>query len=334
MEQGIFQNAHHVNFIDAESNPLSLESMISQNEDLSSRLKVLIRRFADLEKKHNEVLSINENLSRISTSHKDQILVWKEKENLWKQKILKLENQINYIKEKFPDFERLETKLQSYKKYHQKVQTVVKPYVKQLKLFIQNLHLQIQSLNTDHEKQRNEIYRLEHLVKLEKENYEQLVRQSDLEKSQLNEFFAQQVKDLSEQNQNLANRNNILETNMKHHDRLQAKLTDVENMNVALVRNKDSFEEQLRLEMADLRNSTHSLQQANMQLKLDLDDKNTRIVELQSELKMMDQKNSELENQLSSLRHQWQKQNETLEKLTEKNKTLERLNLDLSLRIK
>ncbi len=71
----------------------TVENLISQNEDLMARLKVSLRRLSLLENENQRLID-DANKARIAQSSvADQVLVFKEKDSLWRQKVDQLERE-------------------------------------------------------------------------------------------------------------------------------------------------------------------------------------------------------------------------------------------------
>ena len=128
----------------------SVESLISQNEDLATRLKVALRRLALLENE-NQKLGEEAQRARLSqTAVADQVLIFKEKDNLWKQKLQQAEKQKEIQTEKVlalqTKVEKLSAECDRYHKYHDRIKTQVKPYIHQLKEYSRSLEEKNQQL--------------------------------------------------------------------------------------------------------------------------------------------------------------------------------------------
>ncbi|MGZ5279583.1 MAG: hypothetical protein ACXWC9_06560, partial [Pseudobdellovibrionaceae bacterium] len=127
----------------------TVEALISQNEDLSARLNVNIRRMTSLEDENRALQQDIKDLNLSYTSVTDQNLVWKEKERLWKEKHKALEGEVRTFQERFPDYQKLEAQVEKLKRYQDRVKSTIKPYLQNLKEYAHALHQQVQGLNQE-----------------------------------------------------------------------------------------------------------------------------------------------------------------------------------------
>lgn len=317
----------------AKTRSSTVESLISQNEDLMARLKVSVRRLSQLEGENESLHQKQSETSSQVTSLQDELLIWKEKESFWQKKNSALEQKITEIRARFPELEQMEEKIERYKKYHEKVKTQVKPYIQQLKSFAQNMALEIQKLNAEidlKELKRLEIERKLHDLKLNLEiehqkqtgRTEQLIAAFESEK----EGLRYQIAELQKINTHLEERSEKLDIALSRQDEL-------ENMIIALRR---ALEENSNATAKQI----HYLEHQERVVRAELTQKTVELENLskiqnstQTELERHKNQSSQYEQQITSLRHMWTLQSEELEKTKLANQSLEKLNLELSQRL-
>ncbi|WP_374030319.1 hypothetical protein [Bdellovibrio bacteriovorus] len=146
----------------------TVENLISQNEDLMARLKVTLRRLSLLETE-NQKFSEEANKARLSQSSvTDQILVWKEKDNLWRQKVDQLEREKEIQAEKLRALtektQNMATELARHEKYHERIKTQVKPYISELKEYSRTQDLRLQELEQSASHKEAQLRDLRHQI--------------------------------------------------------------------------------------------------------------------------------------------------------------------------
>jgi chromosome segregation ATPase len=148
----------------------SLEALFRQNEDLSARLKVTLQRLSQFETSLSEEIEKNQQTSKANASLQDQILIWKEKERLWLEKLEKSKQRIDELGLQIPKYAQLQNEVQRYKKYHEKVKTQIKPYLQQLKEYSNSLVGEIRELHHELSSQEHELNKkLNRILELENE---------------------------------------------------------------------------------------------------------------------------------------------------------------------
>jgi chromosome segregation ATPase len=83
----------------------AIENLISQNEDLMARLKVNLRRLALMETENKALTEDNQKLKLAYSSMADQLLVHREKDGSWKEKISEIESQKLHLESVILDLE-------------------------------------------------------------------------------------------------------------------------------------------------------------------------------------------------------------------------------------
>ncbi|PIS11383.1 MAG: hypothetical protein COT73_04275 [Bdellovibrio sp. CG10_big_fil_rev_8_21_14_0_10_47_8] len=357
MENGSFQNLKlgHLDFSDFEERALTtkrqhqifdakevptdlrksstVDALISQNEDLMARLKVSLRRLNALEDENKRLNDEVSHLTQINTSTSDQMLVWKEKERLWKDRHVRLEQDLQMFKQRFPDFEKMESQLERFKRYQDRVKGTIKPYLAQLKEYAQSLQLQTQSLNRELDQRDSQIYQLTQQIEALKEQMLQQTTHAEMTQNELIHTFEKQKDSYTRDIKYLHENIQALEFKSQALDQALTRQDELENLVIALKRSKDDFQGQVQAEL-------DSLREQNRELKRHVTEKDLREQDLQQQLSAQqalttshESKRTELEEQLTSLRYLWTNKSEENEKMQISLASLEKLNLELSAKL-
>jgi chromosome segregation ATPase len=243
----------------------AVETLLAQNEDLMARLKVALRRLSLTEE---DFRNLNENHDSLKTTHaalSDQMLVWKEKERLWKEKHERLDRELQVLKNRFPDFQSMEDKIERLTRYREKMRAVMKPYLKQLKDYAQSLHEQILALNAELEKREAQISTQGKTIQALEEQMEHQGRFFQINQNDLTAAFERERSELLREISALTETNLVLSSKVQTLDRTLERLDELENSVVALRRKKEEQEQELselgekyRTQTSDLRQTlTH-----------------------------------------------------------------------------
>lgn len=308
----------------------TVEALLAQNEDMMARLKITLR---SLSKMEDENRAFSEELSetkRAYASVSDQMLIWKEKERLWKDRNLKLEEEIKTFKIRFPEYLKMEAQIERLKKYQEKVKTTIKPYLQQLKDYAQSLHLQIQNQNKDLDLRDTQIHSQEQQIQHLKDHLSDQSRFYEMSQNDLISGFEKTKQDLRHEILVLQEINQALEFKTQNLDRAMERQDELENLVIALRRSKSDFQAELTNELEDLRTQNREMKQTLTEKNMSAQDLSTERDRLKDELKSAFSRRDELEEQLTSLRFMWTGKSEENEKLKISLSSLEKINLDLS----
>lgn len=311
----------------------TVETLISQNEDMMARLKVTLRRMTQLEDQNKAFSTELESVKQSYSTVSDQMLIWKEKERLWKDRNEKLETEIQGFKNRFPDYLRMETQIDRLQRYQEKVKSTIKPYVQQLKDYAQALHSQIQGLNREIEIKDSQLLEGEQKIALMKEQMNEQVRFYEINQNDLIAQFEKSKDGMLSDIRSLNESNVALEQKAQHLDRALERQDELENLVIALRRNKEDFQAEIQTELQHLREQNREFKQTLVEKDMTNQDLNKERESLRAELKMMNSRRDELEEQLTSLRYMWTSKCEENEKLKISQASLEKLNLELSTKL-
>lgn len=355
MENGYFQPSlsnHHLKMIEPESvaeiplpNQLpatpqvpmellksaTVQSLISQNEDLSARLNVAIKRQMLLENENETLKTSSHGLQTQFAAFSDQILIWKEKEKYWKSKYELLEQNYSQLKNRYPELEEMEQSLGRYRRYHEKVKLQIKPFIQQLKAYAENLGSEIRSLNKDIEQkelreQQRETEFLSKITALEKalhsEREKQFIIVQGYEKAR--EAMVEKVEDHSRLHMDL-------QMTLQENKRLKELEDELKNALISNQRDADNSQQALNAQMAEMRSAWIRVSSLLEHQQQEASENARQLNEKSKLLETAQRQMNELQAQLDSQRLLWGQQSQILEELRASNFALERINRELSL---
>lgn len=315
----------------------TVENLISQNEDLMARLKVTLRRLSILE---NENQRMNEETHRARLSQSsvtDQVLVWKEKDALWRSKVDQLEKDKEIQTERARALServlKMTADLERHQKYHDRIKTQVKPYISQLKEYSKTQELKAQELENTLSHREAQLRDVRHqMIEVTKNSLYQVETQ-DKKMHEMVAFYEGQIETLKKDLQGLqANQEELEMKSIKLHAALERQ-DSLQNEVIALRRSKDEMKENLEDEIQRLQERTKELAKHNQKLGIEHADLQVRAVENGETIQTLQKENRQYIDQLESLRYMWNNKNEENEKLKVALQSLERLNVELSQKI-
>ncbi len=330
----------NVDFVEKKSthgpnpNPsASFDTLLGQNEDLSSRLKVTLKRLSLLEKDLEQAKQFSLQTQNKSVSLQDQLEVWKEKEKIWNIKRQQIEQRLWAIDSLEPSVKDLQTAYKRHQKYHQKIKTVIKPYIENLKSFANQMGSRIKSLQRDLDVKKNQIQQLQLEIEIQKENHLVELKTESSQVHFLNQKLNRQHWDqqknmalLKEENKDLQAKAEKLFESLQRQDELDNELQSFKTL----------YQEQSQ--KLDQQQNSHREQMKEMATKLH--DKSLRLDETVKKNQDLQERNSKLdrslqtvEEQLASLRFLWASKSDELERYKISIRSLEKLNGELSQKI-
>jgi chromosome segregation ATPase len=323
------------------SRPGSFHALLSQNEDLAARLRVTLQRLAQTEEENETLKDSFETANSKIANIEDQLLIWKEKEKVWKQREFQLEKNQNerereldiessLLRQKAEQFDKLEEKLSRYQKYQEKIKTTVKPYIAQLKSYTESLLEQTRSLNHALLQQEVVTHDLQTRLNLAKAEADNVGAKAELDKNQLIGLFEDERASLRGEIESLLAQNEILQEKTRVLDRSMERQDELENLVVALRRTKEDMARQFHQETMDLRQILKE-READLAVKsLQVVDFKNEVQQLKSTLEQLTNSSAQTEEQLTSLRYMWTQKTQEAEKLRLTVQSLEKINLELS----
>ena len=117
----------------------TVETLISQNEDLMLKFKTALRRLSTMEEQNQQLTEDHIELKRQNSILHDQTAVLKEKDQLWKGNFEQVETDRQLLSEKNLHLQDQNSnhllEISRYQKYHEKIKTQVKPYLQQMRKY-------------------------------------------------------------------------------------------------------------------------------------------------------------------------------------------------------
>lgn len=315
----------------------SIENLISQNEDLMTRLTVSLRRLALLENENNK-LSEEARKARLSQAAvTDQILIFKEKDNIWKAKLDQAEKEKEVYAEKAKAFqlrvEQLANESARYHKYHDRIKNHVKPYIHQLKEYSRSLEDKTQRLSQEKSKLDAQVSDLRHQILEVTKNSRAQMDLRERQNQELVQHYEEQIQRQAEELESLTSLNNELETKALRLNKALEKQDELENQVVELVRSKEELKNRLEQEVTRLQEKSSDLHRASKRSEIERADLQTLAMDHETQIKSLTKDRQTLTEQLDSLRYMWNAKVDETEKLKSAIQSLERLNIDLSQKV-
>lgn len=308
----------------------TVETLLSQNEDLMARLKITLRRMTSLEE---ELHNAHSELRELKTSHsatQDQLLIWREKEKIWKEKNKEIEQELGEFKERFPEIKKMEYQLERYRRYQEKVKSTIKPYLQQLKDYAQSLHLEIQDLQKELHQKEALLHTSEKQVHTLREEKEQLEHFFQMNQNHLQESHEAEIESYRKSLAQLQAANTHLEMKAEKLNSSLERQDELENLVVALRRSREESDQKIQSEFEQMRDDLQRIRLHNSELGLQLTSVKNESEDAKETLHKERTLRYQLEEQLSSLRFMWTKKCEEFERLQLGHNSLEELNRELS----
>ena len=315
----------------------SIESLISQNEDLMARLKVTIRRLSLLEAENQRLAEESQKAKLGQNASQDQLLVLKEKDRMWRAKAEQAERERDIIKEKSlhleTAFRRLQSEVERYKKYHERIKNQVKPYVAQIKEYSRSLEQKNQTLESQHARNEALIRDLRHQMGEVTKHARLQVDNQEARLQELTAFYEEQLKTAQKQLSQMGELQAELEVKTTRLNKALEQADTFENEVINLRRHNEEMKARLEADISRLQSRQSELTRQNQKLGMEHSDLQIRVMEDQTKIQKMQQDNDDLQQQIESLRYMWTQKNEETERLKAALQSMERLNIDLSAKI-
>lgn len=315
----------------------TLETLFSQNEETLNRLKVSLRRQSRLENEVQQLKSDIEAYKSNNQSLQDQIFIHREKDKAWKKKLeeMDIENQI--LKEKdlalTQQNQTLTSETQRFQKYQEKIKTQVRPYIQQLKEYSRALEdekknkesellLKDSQLASLRQQMTDLIANLKAQIEIEQRNFYQATESYEQDRARITE----ENRILKEANVELEAKNSKLEGIFQEKNLLENTLIETQ-------RSKETQKSQLESEVLRLQEINNQLHKENCKLNIEFQDLKEKVLSDTDRIKDLERSLLETQNQLEGLRYMWNAKNQEAERMKISLTSLEKLNLDLSLKV-
>lgn len=312
----------------------TVENLISQNEDLMARLKVTLRRLSALETENQRVIEEANKIKLSQSSVSDQIMVYKEKDSMWKNKIDQLEKEKEFQEEKAlalsQRVQTLAAELTRHQKYHDRIRTQVKPYLTQLKEYSKTLEIKVEQLEKSGNKHEALLRDLRQQIIDVTNNSKYQVENSEKKAKELVNHYEEQVDKLSQEVTHLKETQELLEVRTTKLNTALERQDTLENEVINLRHSKEKLKGLLEAEVERQKERIQALTKQNQKLGVEHADLQVRVIESDEKLQRMEADKNQLQEQLEGLRFMWTAKNEENEKLKAAMAALEKLNLELS----
>lgn len=329
----------------------TIDELMGQNEDLMARLMVALRRAGDLEAQLNLSLEAKGLFKNQLEQLQDQLLILKQKDEWASERVEAREEELNKLRE---DHRLLETQ---YAEYYLSSKTRIAQVKKELDQVYRSLNR--------FKKHKGQLVRIathyRHLFRQSKAAEQSLTQKMAEEKDvrkqlqiqlgqageriqslkqQMDEAASIYQRTLDVQKKQQANELASFKNEQIKISDLLIKIETEEAQKVQLQNEKLHIERQLDLLRQKTELETNELQQQLKNFRLEAKSKTIAVDHLESEkVELIDENNllakqrSELTHQVETLQSLWQAQQHQIEKLENKNRSLQNLNRQMSRQI-
>jgi chromosome segregation ATPase len=355
----------------------TFENLISQNEDLMNRLKVNLRRLSTLESENKKVIDENQKLKISYASISDKLLVFKEKDSSWKEKINFFENQIKELKIENADLmtkihflERdqqefknaveqqkkveiqkiqadfriqvemleqninnllpLKLELERYKKYQDKINHQVKPYIESLKETVQKLQKEIDHNKFEINIKDTHVRDLKNQILEISKNAKLQIQASEQTHVELINHYEVLKKDLERELVHLTETSKFYESKIIKLDQALERNDFLENKVIAHQREKEQMIAQFDSENEEVRSKMVEFRQDNQRKELQIQQLNEANEKLSTDIKLHKTSHELIEGQLESLRFLYNEKNDEVAQLKQSLNAFEKINSEIS----
>ena len=327
----------------------TVETLIHQNEDLLSRLSISLRRASQWEEKLNQLEKKNRILEHKLGNLDDQLLIYKQKDDVIQGTYQKYETQIADLKKDLRLFETQYTELYStsnqkstdqkdkilqlskriarFSRYRKRIQKVSENFrghfadVLEEKIRLQNQLTEIkESQRTLKQTMSSMVERIqqqekEHKIEIGEltQTYEKQINNSQIAQAELNEEIAE------------------LRCEILKFENTEDKIIEVENQLLSQERKMQSQKEQSASEIQTLQEQLSEYRGQAKSRAIEIERLSGDHAEQAEKLEAFQDENAALKEQVESLQVLWRDNNLELEKANEKNESLQKLNQQISL---
>lgn len=317
-----------------EDKTTSLESLISQNEDLMARLKITLRRLSILESENKKIVDENNRIMRNFNAYNDQLLIYKEKDKIWRNKLDQVDAERQQAIEKVTIIEsknnQYEAESLRFHKYHEKIKNQVKPYIQQLKEYSKSVSFENEELrqkNIDNEYLIKDLRtQIEAIIK----NAQEQIEITDKKYTDMVQFYEDQMIQINHILSEYQEKEEAFRLQTLKLNAYKEKLDLLENEIVLTKRSKDDMKMLHESETSKNQQRITELSRHNQKLGIEHADLQLRVTEDQKTLTLLTNERNHFKEQLESLRFMWTSKNDENEKNKSTIEALEKLNIELS----
>lgn len=283
----------------------TLESLISQNEDLMARLSVALRKVNELEEHNTQLEDDRKSLKSRFDILKDQILVLQEKDRSATQRGLHQHEENTILKVHSEKLER------HYSDLYKQAQSFQKRLIR-----LERYRARVQKAASSVQNKARLAGRFEQeLLVLKKE--------LSIQHSQMVNAYELKLADAQKEIQDLRPK-------AEERDRVYEDFVKAENSKIYAERQFEEYRKESEANVERLQNESASLRIELKELLVDREAKIQELSRLGSEIPHLQEHNQALTEQVESLQALWNHKQFELEQQEEKNKALQKLNQSIS----
>lgn len=312
----------------------SLENLLSQNEDLMARLKVLTRRLAAIEEENQNLKNETEKMRTSYHAYSDQMMILKEKDKIWKNKLDQAELDRDKHIEKSQNLEQklsqAKSEIERHVKYHEKIKTQVKPYITQLKEYCKSLESKNADLQNTNQHREAQIHDIRHQMTEVIKNSRTEIDFLKNKNQELVEFYEKHIESISNELKSLRDNYQVIEAKANKLNRALERVDHLENELILSNRHKTELMQKNDTEMLRLEQRISDLTKHNQKIGMEHSDLQLRTIEDQAIIEQLKNECQSQKEQIESLRFMWTNKNNDYEKMKSTCEALERLNIELS----
>ncbi|MEY4615510.1 MAG: hypothetical protein RJB66_470 [Pseudomonadota bacterium] len=333
----------------------AIESLLSQNEDLSARLKVLLRRLASIEEENLKLTQEHREMKHQVTGLADQASVYREKEHTWRERTITAEEALDMqqseLRQKEVEFaklraqewetrEHLQSQMQKTERsflrllrYRARVRNWGHPALKRLQNLLAEKEQRIEQFKRELQNTEIQSQNLIHKNLEQVRKGREAVRAIEEEKLQIVAQFEQQRDDLkaeiltlNETTVELRKKASLLDRSLERQDYLENRLIFAERENQDLRERYNQEFNQVQVQMHDWRTKAQKLEAENEYLA-------KAKAEFEGQYHRTREVASRLEEQMDALRILWKEKVHENERLRNNLQAVDSINSELSLKI-
>tara|TARA_B110001454_G_scaffold219203_1_gene252185 strand:- start:112631 stop:113731 length:1101 start_codon:yes stop_codon:yes gene_type:complete len=322
------------NRVQKNGNSLSLETLLSIQDQNNEKLKVTLRRLSIYENEIQDLKKKIEEHAHEKSVLGDQIYVLREKDKASRLSISELTeiNEVLDVKNamltektqaQFVEISRLQ-------RYQEKIKTQVKPYFSQLKDYSKSLEAQhkrvVEQLAQKELALRELRTQMNELIK----NYQAQIDSDNLKISKITESFESEVQQLKNEISEIQAKLEFSEKVAAENKDYYNKFLDSENQRIELERLVENKQAEIAQMLESFKSAELELKKSNYKHESENKDLKITLNMLNKENQDLAQKNLDLEQQLESMKFLWNQKNKETDKLKSALDSLENINLELS----
>ncbi len=334
----------------------TVETLIGQNDDLMSRLKVTIRRQSLLEQKIIELkdrnLEVQDHADNIF--HQNQILREKDKQaskrfieleqnhsklkeelQLYEIRYSELSDQMDQRKQSLAKLQDTSKKLlSSFKRYQRRIKRWVRPLIRSLQNELKDLKAKIQLLDQsliDEQMRRSELkdknlQLAEHIENKEKQHQQQI--------SALTNSYEQKIEENIKGTEELNAELNSIRESLEIFKKKAEEASFLANENIRLKRHLDELGLRSQENIESIQSQLNSYRSEAKSSSIEIDHLREELNQSRDERQFLKDENDRLQDQLESLQILWNEKQKESKDLVGKYQRLQSINRELAGKLK